>query len=245
LVAQSSLPSKRLTKYGQNKKMETIMKNNNPAIKSRYKLFMATAFSIALSGCASTDTLYAKYDESCDIPPPKVKVVEKIVEKIKIKKEYITKYETKYKTKVVTKIKRQVIRGIRWEPAVYFGFDLATLGQSEKKRLDADILVLRQHANLKLSVQSFTDIKGSNAYNRRLAVKRQQTVISYLGGHGIAKSRIRVSPLGEELPILGQSVQERSINRRVELMLLDQKGRPLALEIQPRQTGFNPPSPVR
>ena len=62
---------------------------------------------------------------------------------------------------------------------------------------------------------------------------------------GITSARIRVSPLGEELPILGQSVQERSINRRVELMLLDQSGRPLALEIKPKQSGFNAPMPLR
>ena len=221
------------------------MKNNNSIIKPHYKLLIASALSIALSACTSTDALYAKYDDSCEIPQPKVKIVEKIVEKVKIKKEYITKYKTQYKTKVVTKVERKVIRGIRWEPAVYFGFDLASLTPAEQQRLDADISVLHQHTNLKLSVQSFTDFKGSNAYNRRLALKRQQAVINYLIHHGIAKSRIRVSPLGEELPILGKSVQERSINRRVELMLLDQQGRPLALEIQPKQTRFNPPSPVR
>jgi outer membrane protein OmpA-like peptidoglycan-associated protein len=225
------------------------MKNNNPVIKPYYKLLIATTVSIALSGCTSTDSLYAKYDDSCEIPKPKVKVVEKVVEKVKIKKEYITKYKTKYKTryktKIVTKVDKQVIRGIPWEPAVYFGFDLSTLTKAEQKRLDADISVLHRHTNLKLNVQSFTDFKGSNAYNRRLALRRQQTVIRYLTTHGIAKSRIRVSPLGEELPILGKSVQERSINRRVELMLLDQQGRPLALEIQPRQSSFNPPGPVR
>jgi outer membrane protein OmpA-like peptidoglycan-associated protein len=219
------------------------MKNNNPVIKHHYKFLIVTAFSLALSACTSTDALYAKYDESCELPQPKIKVVEKIVEKVKIKKEYITKYETKYKTKI--KIERQVVRGIRWEPAVYFGFDVATLTDAEQKRLDADVLVLLQYANLKLNIQSFTDFKGSNAYNRRLAVKRQQTVIHYLMAKGITKARMRVSPLGEELPILGQSVQERSINRRVELMLLDQQGRPLVLEIQPQKSKFNPPSPVR
>jgi len=219
------------------------MKNNNPVVKLHYKLLIVTALSVSLSGCTSTDALYAKYDETCEIAEPKIKVVEKIVERVKIQKEYITKYETKYKTKI--KIERQVVRGIRWEPAVYFGFDLATLTDAEKKRLDADVLVLRRHPRLKLNIQSFTDFKGSNAYNRRLAVKRQQSVIHYLTKKGISKARIRVSPLGEELPILGQSVQERSINRRVELMLLDQKGRPLALEIQPQQSPFNPPSPVR
>jgi outer membrane protein OmpA-like peptidoglycan-associated protein len=221
------------------------MKNNNPMLKRHCRILIVGALTLVLSSCASTDSLYAEYDESCEIPQPKVKVVEKIVEKIKIKKEYITKYETKYKTKTVTKVERQVIRGIRWEPAVYFGFDLATLTPAEQKRLDADILVLDKHRHLKLNVQSFTDSKGSNAYNRRLAVRRQEAVIRYLTAHGIAKARVRVSPLGEELPILGQSVQERSINRRVELMLLDQQGRPLALEIQPKQSQFNPPGPVR
>lgn len=221
------------------------MKNNNPVIKRHYSVLAAGVLILTLSSCTSTDSLYAAYDESCEIPKPKIKVVEKIVEKVKIKKEYITKYETKYKTKVVTKVDRQVVRGIRWEPAVYFGFDLATLTGAEQKRLDADALVLRKHTHLKLNVQSFTDFKGSNAYNRRLAVRRQDAVIHYLTGKGINEARIRVSPLGEELPILGKSVQERSINRRVELMLLDEKGRPLALEIQPKPSQFNPPSPVR
>ncbi len=200
--------------------------------------------AMTLSGCASTDSLYAEYDNSCDIPKPKVKVVERVVEKVKVKKEYVTKYKTKVVTKYKTKIKNKVVHGIRWEPAVYFGFDSATLTAAEKKRLDADISVLKKHRNLKLNVQSFTDFKGSNAYNRRLAIKRQQSVINYMMSKGIAKSRIRVSPLGEELPILGKSVQERSINRRVELMLLDSRGRPLALEIQPKQSKFKAPGPV-
>lgn len=217
-------------------------------LKSSFtRLAIAGLVATAVSGCASTETLYAEYDDSCDIPKPKV--VERVVEKVKIQKEYVTKYKTEYKTqyktKVVTKVDRQVMRGIRWEPAVYFGFDSADLVDQELKRLDADIAVLRKHPNLKLSVQSFTDVKGSAAYNRKLALRRQNMIISYLNGNGIAKNRIRVSPLGEELPILGQSVQERSINRRVELMLLDESGRPLALEIQPKRTQFNPPMPLR
>jgi len=225
--------------------MKNIKKHPKQAsLKSSLKV--ATAVSLAvvvMSGCASTDSLYAEYDNSCDIPKPKIKIVERVVEKVRVEKEYITKYKTKVVTKVVNKI--QPMSGIRWEPAVYFGFDLSDLTQAAMTRLDADILVLRKHTNLKLSVQSFTDVKGSNAYNRKLALRRQQSVISYLLDSGISSARIRVSPLGEELPILGQSVQERSINRRVELMLLDQAGRPLALEIKPKQSGFKPPLPLR
>ena len=74
--------------------------------------------------------------------------------------------------------------------------------------------------------------KGSNQYNRNLALRRQQTVVSYLMSKGLAKNRILMSPLGEELPILGDSEAERVVNRRVELMLLDAAGRPLSLSIQ-------------
>jgi len=219
------------------------MKNSNKYPKQLKLVAVIGLATAVMSGCASTDSLYAEYDKSCDIP--KVKVVERVVEKVRIKKEYVTKYKTKVVTKYKTRVEQRPMSGIRWEPAVYFGFDLADLTPAAMKRLDADILVLHKHTNLKLSVQSFTDVKGSNSYNRKLALRRQQAVISYLVAKGVIKARIRVSPLGEELPILGQSVKERSINRRVELMLLDHSGRPLALEIQPKQSGFNPPLPLR
>lgn len=186
---------------------------------------------------------------------PTVKVVEKIqiVEKVKevptikyvdrIQKVPTIKYVEKIKT--VNKYIKQPMLGEVWEPAVYFGFDLASLNAAENARLDRDLLVLKKNPKLKLSIQAFTDSKGSNDYNRKLATQRQNTVQSYLMAKGLDKSRILVSPLGEELPILGNSEKERVINRRVELMLLDAAGRPLSLSIQPKSTSFNAPAPVK
>jgi outer membrane protein OmpA-like peptidoglycan-associated protein len=177
---------------------------------------------------------------------PKVKYVDRIkkVPTVKyvdrIKKVPTIKYVDRVKIKEVPKIKyvdrvktvKQLMPGVIWEPAVYFGFDLASLTPAETARLDRDLLVLRKQPTLKLSVQAFTDSKGSNQYNRSLALRRQQTVVSYLMSKGLAKNRILMSPLGEELPILGNSEAERVVNRRVELMLLDAAGRPLSLSIQ-------------
>lgn len=167
---------------------------------------------------------------------PEIKYVERIkkvpeikyVDRVKIKEVQKVKYVDRVKVKTV----KQMIPGITWEPAVYFGFDLDTLTPTELARLDRDLLVLRKRPNLKLSVQAFTDSKGSNRYNRNLALRRQQTVVKYLIAKGLAKSRILMTPLGEELPILGDSAAERVVNRRVELMLLDAAGRPLSLSIQ-------------
>ena len=122
---------------------------------------------------------------------------------------------------------------------------MASLNAAENARLDSDLLVLKKNPKLKLSIQAFTDSKGSLVYNRNLAMQRQNTVQNYLMSKGLEKSRILVSPLGEELPILGNSEKERVINRRVELMLLDAGGRPLSLSIQPKSTSFNAPNPVK
>ena len=221
------------------------------------------------SGCASNSDLYAKYDDICELPKPEVVERVKLVEKVKVKVvekvkpvetikvvEKVKPVETiKYidRVKVVEKVKvvhkpqyiKQGVPGVLWEPAVYFGFDLASLDKSEQARLDRDLLVLKQHANLKLSIQAFTDSKGSNRYNRRLALQRQQTVLNYLMSKGLQRDRVLVSPLGEELPILGNSKTERVINRRVELMLLDATGRPLSLSIQPKASTFKAPFPVK
>ena len=200
------------------------------ATKSLIKLTLIPLFGL-LSSCASNHELYAKYDKSCDVPPATVKIVENIKYKDKVK--------VVYKDKVVG------VGGLPWEPAVYFGFDLATLDVNERQRLAADVVILKKFPSLKVNIQAFTDSKGSHAYNRKLSERRQDTVVNYLTTRGIDRQRILVSALGEELPILGLSEQGRTINRRVEMMLLDSNGRPLALKIQPQKSGFAAPSPVR
>lgn len=207
-------------------------------IRNHQKLiFSALALSMTLlaSGCASNQDLYARYDAACDVklernpegqiivktlpaPPPKVITKTKIVEKI-VTKEVPVQVPVQAKTEI-------------WEPAVYFGFDEATLEAKELQRLDRDIAVMKNHPMLKVSVQSFTDVKGSNDYNVDLANRRMYTVIDYLQAKGIEAGRIKAVPLGEELPILDRNtVEDRIINRRVELMLLDNTGRPLSIGI--------------
>ena len=191
----------------------------------------------------------------------KIKEVPKIkyVDRVKVKEVAKIKYVDRVKrvmvpqTKVVEKIKvvnktqyvDKMVSGSIWEPAVYFGYDLASLDANELARLDRDIVVLKKNPKLKLSVQAFTDSHGSNQYNQKLALQRQKTVVDYLVSKGVTRNRIVLSPLGEELPILGNSAAERVVNRRVELMLLDQGGRPLSFAIQPKATDFKAPFPVK
>ncbi len=204
-------------------------------MNNQYQWILAVSTAILLSSCTSNDQLFATYDKTCDLPPTKIKVVEKIKYKDKIV----------YKDKVIYKDKIVGIEGMPWEPAVYFGFDLHSLESKESQRLATNVAILKKSQQLKVNIQSFTDFKGSTAYNKRLALRRQATVVNYLTTMGVSRKRITVSPLGEELPLLGQSEQERTVNRRVELMLLDKNGRPMALKVQQAQSGFTAPSPVR
>ena len=182
-----------------------------------------------LSGCATNDELFAKYDKGCGLPSSTARVIEKV----------------KYKDKIIYQDKLVKMDGMAWEPAVYFGFDLATLSVEEAQRLATDVAILKKNPNVKVSLQSFTDYKGSKTYNKKLAKRRQATVVDYLKTMGISANRITVSSLGEDLPLLGKSKKDRIINRRVELMLLDHSGRPLAVKLRKATTAFTPPQPVK
>lgn len=185
--------------------------------------------TIALTGCATNDELFAKYDKSCDLPQTRIKIVEKVklVDKVKVV------HQTKYvdRIKYIPKVEYRGISGMNWEPAVYFGHDESTLSSKAHQRLDTDILVLKKNPKMKINIQAFTDQSGSSRYNSRLSVSRQNQVVSYLVGQGVSRNRIVVSALGEALPLINNGVEKQLMNRRVELMLLDPSNKPVALKV--------------
>lgn len=180
----------------------------------------------SLSGCVSTEALYAEYDEVCPVQAT----------------------VTDTGMVMVTALASQS-QGQLWEPAVYFGFDLHELDEEERKRLDRNLAILDQYPALQLSIQAFTDQLGNKNYNRALAEKRMNQVSEYLTLNGVDASRIKQAPLGKELPILpSDSEQDRIVNRRVELMPLDAQGRPLVLRVDFERSGgdsFVAPEPVK
>ncbi|MDF1638683.1 OmpA family protein [Alcanivorax jadensis] len=192
--------------------------------------FVMAAYMIlaaVLSGCASNEALFAEYDEVC---PVQARV-------------------TDTGMVMVTALASAQSEGQLWEPAVYFGFDEHGLIEDEIKRLDRNLVILKQYPALQISIQAFTDQLGGKAYNRALAEKRMDQVSDYLQENGLDSSRIKQAPLGKELPILpSDNEQDRIVNRRVELMPLDAQGRPLVLRVDFQGSGgdsFVAPEPVR
>jgi len=197
--------------------------NNQPVFQStRVFLGLFLLFSILISaGCASTEELYAQYDENaCHYIAPTTN--ERVVVK-----------EVLYRDSLV------------WQPAVYFDYKKDALLGEESQRLSENLAVLKKYPDLRVVIRGFTDEVGSNRYNQDLSERRVNFVFDFLRTQGVAEHRMVKMPLGEELPFLkinSQTVDE--INRRVELVLTDGSGRPVAYRVESfmdaQQTPTNP-----
>jgi len=177
--------------------------------KRRFLMRSAQCFAAAspllLGACVSTEELYAKYDEQAC-----VFVVEKGPGETLTLREEVSNM------------------AYAWEPAVYFDYDDATLSDEAKRKLDTSFPILKQFPQLRLGLQGFTDARGSYGYNLRLADRRVDAVLAYMKANGVVIDRISSQPIGKGLPLYGDDIElAHANNRRVELMLLDELGRPL------------------
>lgn len=180
--------------------------------------------ALVVAGCASNEELFAKYDAYCQ-GASCVAVEQEIVYQV---------VEVGAET-------------MPWQPAIYFAYDSYSLDSRESERLDENTSVLNTDASLKISLQAFTDSVASFSYNAVLSERRRLAVVDYLIASGIEEDRIISSSGSESLPVLPtDSVEDRIINRRVEMMLLDASGRPLSFGIALPEVAeeFIPPFPA-
>jgi len=87
--------------------------------------------------------------------------------------------------------------------------------------LDSVALVLEEYEKTTIVVAGYTDSKGSDAYNQNLSESRANAVAQYLKGRKVNAMRFETIGFGEKNPIAdNNTVEGRSLNRRVELSLL-------------------------
>lgn len=158
-----------------------------------------------LGSCVSTDELYAEYDaQNCKF------VVEKEVDG----------------TQIVRELYSYTLH--KWQPVVFFDNDSAALTPATIQRLRIALNVLDDVTTSKLALQGFADHNGSFDYNLALARRRVGAVKEWLVSNGVDAARISLRAMGEGLQAFGDDDDEsRANNRRVELMLLDNKGLPV------------------
>jgi len=71
-----------------------------------------------------------------------------------------------------------------------------------------------------VTVIGHTDSVGSDAYNQALSERRAQSVVNYLGDHGVARVRLEAVGRGETQPRTTNATEAgRQLNRRVEILI--------------------------
>ncbi|MGH7934840.1 MAG: OmpA family protein [Candidatus Binataceae bacterium] len=129
-----------------------------------------------------------------------------------------------------THFRQQAARGIELAPkadiaaiTVEFDVDSATLTPEAQKSLDTLDQALSS-AELKpccFEIEGFTDSTGSAALNNNLSEARAESVIDYLGKHGVERNRMMPKGFGEAKPVASNATETgREKNRRVQIVNL-------------------------
>lgn len=96
---------------------------------------------------------------------------------------------------------------------VNFAFNSAQLDAEARQILDRQAAFIRHFPEVRFRVYGHTDKVGSNAYNKRLGLRRAQAVVSYLAQRGISASRVEaVVSYGETQPLV--PTQNRELRNR-------------------------------
>lgn len=99
---------------------------------------------------------------------------------------------------------------------VNFAFNSASLDAGARETLTAQAQWIKQFPEVRFTVYGHTDLVGSNAYNRRLGLRRANAVVNFLTQHGISRSRLdAVVSRGETQPLIVTQGEERRNRRTV------------------------------
>ncbi|MCH2043513.1 MAG: OmpA family protein [Saprospiraceae bacterium] len=119
--------------------------------------------------------------------------------------------------------------------SIFFDFDKASLRSKSKNELDKLASILVEYPAYYTELRAHTDAKGTLDYNQRLSERRANAAKRYLESRDIASDRIITKTYGENAPIAKNQLADgadtetgRQFNRRVELVILNEKGRILS-----------------
>ena len=123
---------------------------------------------------------------------------------------------------LATESQATAVQEKRWEGvAVYFAYDRATIGASQRPKIEALADYLKEHPDYYVVVEGHCDERGSDEYNRALGERRALVVRDYLANLGISDDRIETVSYGEERPAVPDATTEKqhALNRRAEFLI--------------------------
>jgi outer membrane protein OmpA-like peptidoglycan-associated protein len=95
---------------------------------------------------------------------------------------------------------------------VFFDFDSTAIkpGGYEELRRVAD--VLNKYPETTITVEGYTDMKGTEAYNQQLSERRANTVKDALVQMGVSANRIVAVGYGKSRPVSSDDAANRRVN---------------------------------
>jgi len=105
--------------------------------------------------------------------------------------------------------------GVNANEAVYFAKSSSRVTREYREQLKEIALKLKSDRSLKVTLIGHCDIRGSAAFNRRLAVKRARAVKSALMKMGVKSKQMSLG--APQLAQTGETEEEHAQNRRVEV----------------------------
>jgi outer membrane protein OmpA-like peptidoglycan-associated protein len=118
-------------------------------------------------------------------------------------------------------IKQDVIKKVDYAANnIYFATGKYVLLGKSFKGLNEVAKILKDNAQLKMSIDGYTDNVGGEAYNQKLSENRAGAVRKYLVKQGIDESRLISTGHGKNDPVAdNKTAAGRQKNRRVEMKL--------------------------
>ena len=119
----------------------------------------------------------------------------------------------------LSKIEKPVVN--KMSP-IYFEFDASNITEEAAAEMDKIADIMMENENLIIEASSFTDSRGTDAYNVELSKRRAKAAVEYLKSKGIDETRIRSKGYGED-KLINQCVngveckdESHQMNRRTE-----------------------------
>ncbi|WP_417248216.1 OmpA family protein [Celeribacter sp.] len=114
---------------------------------------------------------------------------------------------------------------------VNFAFNSSVLDAAARAAIRQQADFIGQFPEVRFRVYGHTDLVGSDAYNKRLGLKRAQAVVNELARHGISRSRLEAMvSYGETQPIVATQERERRNRRTVTEVSGFVKSNPIVMD---------------
>lgn len=110
-------------------------------------------------------------------------------------------------------------------PNVFFEFDKSDIRPDAAFELDKIAETLKKYPDIAIKIESYTDRRGPDSYNKLLSEARAESTLQYLVDKGIEESRLSAEGMGESNPVNdcvnGCTEEQHEENRRSKFIIVE------------------------